>query len=198
LKTLANGGAARDEKEQLWVLCVDVVDRLAARYTRFQPQQREDYFSEGYLKFEQALSTFEPERGVPFRAYLRRCVSNHFQDLKRKRGSRSVQFPDDLPDIEVDFLAGLRNEEIAQQVEEVLGSLLPRDRQRERKIMAFRLRMLEAWTPEQIRGWLKVKNANLVSQWIHRVRKAFMAEFPRRYPEYFEDLTGEGGLGLVE
>jgi len=198
LKAQAGGNAVRDEKEQLWVLCVDVVDRLAARYTRFQPQQREDYFSEGYLKFEQTLSSFEPERGVPFRAYLRLCVSNHYQDLKRKRGGRSVQFPVDLPDEEVDFLARLRNEEIVGQVEEVLGSLLPRDRQRQRKIMAFRLRMLEGWTPEQIRGWLKVKNANLVSQWVHRVRKGFMEEFPRRYPEYFEDLAGEGGLGLVQ
>ena len=38
---------------------------------------------------------------------------------------------------------------------------------------------------EEIREVLGVECANTVSQWIHRVRRAFEAEFPRRYPDYF-------------
>ena len=145
---------------------------------------------EGYLKFEQALQTFDPEAGVPFRGYLSTCVDRHFNDRVSKRREQTVsdlaEPADDSADSGEDRLLC---EEVADQVEAVLLELLPADRRRQRKIMAFRLRHLEDWTVEEIRRFLRVERANTVSQWIHRVRKAFAEAFPRRYPEYFDDRT---------
>jgi RNA polymerase sigma factor (sigma-70 family) len=188
----------RNLKEELWTSCLDVVCTLAARYTRNTPHLREDFINEGYIKFEQIVPTFDPERGVPFRGYLSGCVQRHFHDKVRKRTEQLIDeadhFPADSPDID----AGLRQAEIAGRINEVLNNLLPRDKQRQRKIMAFRLRHLEGWSVEQIRAWLSDEktNANTISQWIHRVGKAFAVEFPHRYPEYFADLPA--GSRLLE
>jgi RNA polymerase sigma factor (sigma-70 family) len=180
----------RNLKEELWTSCLDVVSNLAARYTRKSPHLREDFINEGYLKFEQIVPTFDPDRGVPFRGYLCGCVQRHFQDKVRKRTEQLTDSVDDLPAADQDVDAGLRHEEIAARIDEVLNRLLPRDKQRQRKIMAFRLRHLEGWSVEQIRAWLNDEktSANTISQWIHRVGKAFSVEFPHRYPEYFADL----------
>ena len=153
---------------------------------------------EGYLKFEQALQTFDPEAGVPFRGYLSTCVDRHFNDRVSKRREQTVSDPLDPADDSADSAADrLLCEEIADQVEAVLLDLLPGDRRRQRKIMAFRLRHLEDWTVEEIRRFLRVERANTVSQWIHRVRKAFAETFPRRYPDYFSDLTPDGPDGSI-
>jgi RNA polymerase sigma factor (sigma-70 family) len=183
-------------KEQLWTSCLDVVRRLATRYTRNNPHLRDDFINEGYLKFEQIVSTFNPDRGVPFRGYLSGCVQRHFHDKVRKRTEQSSDAVDEFPAAGADIDARLRDEEIATRVETVLAGLLPRDKQRERKIMAFRLRHLEGWAVEKIREWLEVENTNTVSQWIHRVGKAFATEFPQRYPEYFADLPAGQVLDL--
>src|SRR6185437_1287219 len=82
---MAGGDPARDLKERLWNSCLDVVSRLASRYTRSASSSREDFVLEGYLKFEQALQTFNPEAGVPFRGYLSTCVDRHFNDRVSKR-----------------------------------------------------------------------------------------------------------------
>ena len=189
-RAMAGGDPARDLKERLWDSCLDVVHRLASRYTRSASSSREDFMGEGYLKFEQVLQTFDPEAGVPFRGYLSTCVDRHFNDRVSKRREQTVsdlaESADDSADSGEDRLLC---EEIADQVEAVLLELLPADRRRQRKIMAFRLRHLEDWTVEEIRRFLRVERANTVSQWIHRVRKAFAEAFPRRYPEYFDDLT---------
>jgi RNA polymerase sigma factor (sigma-70 family) len=183
-------------KVQLWTLCLDMVGGLAARYTRNAPHLRDDFISDAYLKFEHVVQTFDPDQGVPFRGFLSCCVERHFHDKVRKRSEQCTCEVDDLPDAGPAIDARLRDEEIAGRVEAVLVTLLPRDRQRERKIMAFRLRHLEGWTVEQIRDWLGVKNGNTVSQWIHRVGKAFAVEFPRRFPEYFRDLPAGPTLDL--
>ena len=150
---------------------------------------------EGYLKFEQALQTFDPEAGVPFRGYLSTCVDRHFNDRVSKRREQTVSDLADPADDSAYPESRLMCEEIADQVEAVLLELLPDDRRRQRKIMAFRLRHLEDWTVEEIRRFLRVERANTVSQWIHRVRKAFAEAFPRRYPDYFSDLTPDGPDG---
>ena len=187
-RAMAGGDPARDLKERLWDSCLDVVGRLASRYTRSASSSREDFMGEGYLKFEQALQTFDPEAGVPFRGYLSTCVDRHFKDRVRKRRERAVFLEAEPTDDSADWVGdGLLCEEIADRVEAVLFELLPGDRRRERKIMAFRLRHLEDWTVEEIRRFLRVDRANTVSQWIHRVRKAFAEVFPRRHPEYFND-----------
>jgi RNA polymerase sigma factor (sigma-70 family) len=145
---------------------------------------------EGYLKFEQALQTFDPEAGVPFRGYLSTCVDRHFNDRVSKRRESTVpDLAEPADDSAHSAGSRLLCEEVAEQVEAVLLELLPDDRRRQRKIMAFRLRHLEGWTVEEIRLFLREERANTVSQWIHRVRKAFAEAFPRRYPDYFGDLT---------
>jgi RNA polymerase sigma factor (sigma-70 family) len=188
-RAMAGGDPARDLKERLWDSCLDVVHRLASRYTRSASSSREDFMGEGYLKFEQALQTFDPEAGVPFRGYLSTCVDRHFNDRVRKRREQTVpdlaEPADDSADPAESRLMG---EEVAEQVEAVLRELLPDDPRRQRKILAFRLRHLDGWSVEEIRHFLREERANTVSQWIHRVRKAFAEAFPRRYPDYFGDL----------
>jgi RNA polymerase sigma factor (sigma-70 family) len=186
----------QDLKEQLWTSCLDVVCGLAARYTRNNPHLREDFIHDGYLKFEQVVPAFDPDRGIPFRGYLSGCIQRHFHDKVRKRTEQLTDAAHELPSSSAAIDARIRDEEIASRVEAVLASLLPRDRQRERKIMAFRLRHLEGWPVEKIRDWLSVENTNTVSQWIHRVGKAFAEEFPKRYSEYFEDLPAGPVLDL--
>ena len=187
-RAMAGGDPARDLKERLWNSCLDVVNRLASRYTRSASSSREDFMGEGYLKFEQALQTFDPEAGVPFRGYLSTCVDRHFNDRVRKRREQTVRDLAEPADESANpGESRLLCEEVADQVEAVLLKLLPEDRRRQRKIMAFRLRHLEGWTVEEIRRFLRVDRPNTVSQWIHRVRKAFAEAFPRRYPEYFSD-----------
>lgn len=192
----AGGEPARDLKEELWASCRGLVGSLANRYTRDTPQLREDLASEAYLKFEQVLQTYEPQRGVPFRGYLSGCVQRHFIDRLRRRPEACVEFADDLPDDRSPIDTQLCLEELAGHVGTTLDSLLPRDRHRQRKILAFRLRHFESWSIEEIRAWLGADHVNTVSQWIHRVRKAFEVEFPRRYPEYFQDLKDGGGHEL--
>jgi RNA polymerase sigma factor (sigma-70 family) len=188
--------SVQDLKVQLWTLCLDMVGGLAARYTRNAPQLRDDFIHDAYVKFEHVVQTFDPDQGVPFRGFLSCCVERHFHDKVRKRTEHYTSDVEDLPASGPAIDAGLRDEEIASRVEAVLAVLLPRDRQRERKIMAFRLRHLEGWSVEEIRDWLGVKNGNTVSQWVHRVGKAFAAEFPRRFPEYFRDLPAGPTLDL--
>lgn len=190
-RAMAGGDPARDLKERLWNSCLDVVRRLASRYTRSASSSREDFVLEGYVKFEQALATYNAETGVPFRGYLSTCVDRHFHDRVKRRRESHLTDLSDLPDQAAPADHRLLGEEVADRVEAVLLDLLPDDPQRERKIMAFRLRHLEDWSVEEIRQWLRMSRANTVSQWIHRVRKAFVEEFPRRYPEYFGD-SGEG------
>ena len=151
---------------------------------------------EGYLKFEQALQTFDPEAGVPFRGYLSTCVDRHFNDRVRKRREQTVPDLGEPADDSADHAESrLMGEEVAEQVAAVLRELLPDDPRRQRKILAFRLRHLDGWSVEEIRHFLREERANTVSQWIHRVRKAFAEAFPRRYPEYFDDLTPCGTAG---
>jgi RNA polymerase sigma factor (sigma-70 family) len=188
--------ALQDLKEQLWTSCLDVVSGLAVRYTRKASHLRDDFINEGYLKFEQAVKTFKPRLGVPFRGYLSSCVQRHFHDKVRKRTEQLTGVVDDMPAADPPIDARLRVSEIADRVDAVLVGLLPRDRQRERKIMAFRLRHLSGWSVEEIRKWLSIANANTVSQWIHRVGKAFAEEFPQRFPEYFADLPAGPALDL--
>ena len=134
------------------------------------------------------MQTFNPEAGVPFRGYLSTCVDRHFNDRVSKRREQHLTDLDEVADDAARLAQDrLDNEEMAASVEAVLLDLLPDDRQRQRKIMAFRLRHLEGWSVEDIRRWLRVARANTVSQWIHRVRRAFAEEFPRRFPEYFSD-----------
>jgi len=193
-RAMAGGDPARDLKEQLWNGCLDVVGRLASRYTRSATLSREDLITDGYVKFEQVLQTFDPEAGVPFRGYLSTCVDRHFLDRASRRQEQTVSAGFvDPPDGTAAAADRLLDQEVAEQVEAVLLTLLPGDPQRRRKIMAFRLRHLQGWTVEEIRRWLKVDRANTVSQWIHRVRRAFAVEFPRRYPEYFSDMATCGG-----
>ena len=195
-RAMAGGDPARDLKERLWDSCLDVVNRLASRYTRSASSSREDFMGEGYLKFEQALQTFDPEAGVPFRGYLSTCVDRHFNDRVSKRREQTVSDLAEPADDSADPAGSrLLGEEVAEQVQAVLLGLLPDDRRRQRKIMAFRLRHLEGWTVEEIRRFLREGRANTVSQWIHRVRKAFAEAFPRRYPDYFGDLTPRGPAG---
>jgi RNA polymerase sigma factor (sigma-70 family) len=186
------GDPARELKEELWASCRQLVGSLASRYTRNSPQMREDLASEGYLKFEQVLQAYNPQRGVPFRGYLSGCVQRHFIDRLRRRTETSCEFTDDLPDRDSPIDRQLCREELIDHVQATLDSLLPRDGQRERKILAFRLRHFEGWSIEKIRVWLGADHVNTVSQWIHRVRRAFAVEFPRRHPEYFCDLGAAG------
>jgi RNA polymerase sigma factor (sigma-70 family) len=197
-RALAAGADARDLKEQLWGQCAELVEAIAGRYARGDGQRRADFVGEGYLKFEQVVQAFDAGRGVPFRGYLAGCVEHHLHDKVRKKHDRPVESPGDFAAGGADALVRLRNQEMARRVEEVLDALLPRDKQRERKIMAFKLRHLEGWAVDKIRDWLKVSNSNTVSQWIHRVRTAFEREFPRRYPEYFADVPGGATLQLDE
>jgi RNA polymerase sigma factor (sigma-70 family) len=192
-KAQAGGRPARDLKEELWSNCRDLVARLAQRCSRHTPQLRDDLASEAYLKFEQVLQTYSPDRGVPFRGYLSGCVQRHFIDRLRRKAESAFDFADDLPDDEAPIDRQLCGEELAEHVQSTVAGLLPRDRHRERKILAFRLRHFEGWSIDEIRVWLGADHVNTVSQWIHRVRKAFEIEFPRRFPEYFRDL--ESGVG---
>src|SRR5262249_3030264 len=160
-------------------------------FTRHRPQWRDDLAGEAYLKFEQALVSYDPGRGVPFRGFLSGCIQRAFIDRLRRRAEGTVEHADDLPCHESPIDSRMCLEELARHVHETIDDLLPRDRQREQKLLAFRLRHIEGWTVEAIRERMGVDCPNTVSQWIHRVRKAFEAEFPRRYPEYFAD--GPGG-----
>jgi RNA polymerase sigma factor (sigma-70 family) len=180
------GDPARELREELWCNCQEVVGSLATRFTRHNPQWRDDLASEAYLKFEQALCSYDPDRGVPFRGFLSGCIQRAFIDRVRRRAENYVDYADDLPGEESPIDASLCLEELTRHVNETLDALLPRDRQRETKILAFRLRHIEGWSVEAIRERMGVDCPNTVSQWIHRVRKAFEAEFPRRYPEYFD------------
>jgi RNA polymerase sigma factor (sigma-70 family) len=185
---LAAGGRATAEKERLWAACQGVVAALAARYTRHAPDLREDFLSEGYLKFEQVLATFDPNRGVPFRGYLSGCVERHFQDRVRKKAPR---FSDRPPEggAEDDPLARLAEEERGRRVREVLDGLLPGDPGRGRKLRAFRLRHFEGRSLQAIREELGAPSANTVAQWVYRVRQALVEEMRRRWPEDFEEGT---------
>jgi RNA polymerase sigma factor (sigma-70 family) len=188
----AQGNHARDLKEQLWLTCLEMISALARKYTSQSPDLREDFISEGYLKFEHVLAAYDPNRGVPFRAYLSGCVERHFHDKVRKKSALPVAAITDRPGDD-DLLTQLRNQEISDRVEEVLNSLLPRDKQRLRKLRAFRLRHFDGWSLEEAAQELGARTPNMVAQWVHRVRKAFLEEFPRRYPEYFDSTdTGEG------
>src|SRR4051812_23366623 len=129
---MAGGDPARDLKERLWNSCLDVVHRLASRYTRSASSSREDFMGEGYLKFEQALQTFDPEAGVPFRGYLSPCVDRPFNDRARKRRERTVPALAEPADDSADPAGGrLLEEEVAAQVEAVLLGLLPTDARRQ-------------------------------------------------------------------
>jgi len=189
---MAGGDPARDLKEQLWTSCLEVVTALANRYTRKRPQAREDFLGDAYIKFEHVLARYDSSLGVPFRAYLAGCVERQFHDRVRKRRDSAMEYPETLIDAREGALEWLCSGELATRVGQVLDELLPEDPRRQRKIMAFKLRHLEGWPVEEIRAWMKVSRPNTVSQWIHRVRKAFAREFPRRYPEYFTDLTAAG------
>jgi RNA polymerase sigma factor (sigma-70 family) len=185
------GFPARELREELWFNCQEVVGSLATRFTRHNPQWREDLASEAYLKFEQALCSYDPGRGVPFRGFLSGCIQRAFIDRLRRRAESAVEYADDLPAPLPPIDNHLCLQELTQHVNDVLEDLIPRDRQREQKILAFRLRHLEGWSVEAIQKRMGVDCPNTVSQWIHRVRKAFEVEFPRRYPEYFaEDVAG--------
>jgi RNA polymerase sigma factor (sigma-70 family) len=181
------GESARELREELWCNCQEVVGSLATRFTRHNPQWREDLASEAYLKFEQALASYDPDRGVPFRGFLAGCIQRAFIDRLRRRAECSVEYADDLPGDEPPIDAHLCLEELIGHVHDTLDELLPRDRQRAQKILAFRLRHVEGWSVEAIRERMGVDCPNTVSQWIHRVRKAFEVEFPRRHPDYFAD-----------
>lgn len=191
------GEDARDLRETLWLNCREVVGSLASRYTRHNPQWRDDLVSEAYLKFEQALASFDPHRGVPFRGFLSGCVQRLFIDRLRRRSEPSVEFADDLPGRSPPADDRLRVEELSEHVHETLDALLPRDHLREEKIAAFKLRHIEGWSVEEIRARMHVDCANTVSQWIHRVRRAFEEEFPRRHPEYFVDAVDGESPGWV-
>lgn len=180
------GDSARQLREELWGNCQEVVGSLATRFTRHHPQWRDDLANEAYLKFEQALVSYDPDRGVPFRGFLSGCIQRAFIDRIRRRVENYVDYTDDLPGDEAPIDAHLCLEELSRHVNETIDELLPRDRQRELKILAFKLRHIEGWSVEAIRERMGVDCPNTVSQWIHRVRKAFETEFPRRYPEYFD------------
>jgi RNA polymerase sigma factor (sigma-70 family) len=192
----AGGLSACELKEELWSSCRDLVGGLARRYTRGTPGLRDDLANEAYLKFEQVLQSYNPERGVPFRGYLSGCVERHFIDRLRRRPESAIEFADELPDDESPIDRRLCLQELVQRVGATLDSLLPHDPGRRRKILAFRLRHFEGWSIEEIRSWLGADHVNTVSQWIHRVRKAFEAAFPSRYPEYFRDLESGPELCL--
>jgi RNA polymerase sigma factor (sigma-70 family) len=180
------GEDAQQLREELWDNCQEVVGSLATRYTRLNPHWRDDITAEAYLKFEQALVSYDPERGVPFRGFLSGCIQRMCIDRLRRKAEAAIEYADELPDDRGDSIdAHLCLEELSHHVHETLESVLPNDRARLVKILAFRLRHMEGWPVEEIREVLGVECANTVSQWIHRVRRAFEAEFPRRYPDYF-------------
>jgi RNA polymerase sigma factor (sigma-70 family) len=183
----AGDNPARDLKEELWQHCQDLVGSLAGRCSRRTADLREDLASEGYLKFEQVLRSYRQLTGVPFRGYLFGCVRRHFIDRLRRRVEAPAEFTGDLPDPQPAVDNRLHLQELADHVQTTLDSVLQHDPHRERKLRAFRLRHFEGWSIEEIRVRLGADHVNLVSQWIHRVRKAFEAEFPRRHPEYFRD-----------
>jgi RNA polymerase sigma factor (sigma-70 family) len=190
---VAAGEPAGGAKEQLWNACRGVVAALAARYTRHAPDLREDLLSEGYLKFEQALATFDPNRGVPFRGFLSRCVARHFHDRARKKCER---FSDRPPErgAEDDPLVRLGEQEQARRVSEALDGLLPGDPRRHRKLRAFRLRHVEGWSLKAIREELGAATTNAVAQWVYRVRQALRKELARRCPDLVAPVRpGEGG-----
>jgi RNA polymerase sigma factor (sigma-70 family) len=186
----SEGADARELREELWCNCQEVVGSLATRYTRHHPQWRDDLANEAYLKFEQAIAVYDPDRGVPFRGFLSGLVQRLFIDRLRRKVEIAVGYADNLPDRESPIDSQLCLAELTRHVHETLDELLPRDRHRDVKILAFRLRHIEGWSVEDIREVLSVECANTVSQWIHRVRRAFEEEFPRRHPEYFVEDDG--------
>jgi RNA polymerase sigma factor (sigma-70 family) len=188
-KELADGNQARELKAKLWSNCVEMVTALATRYTRNRPHLKEDFVSEAYLKFESVLPRFDPEKGVPFPAFLANCVKSRLTDLVRRRQESELDKPEQLVDRPVDSSS---SHELGERILCVLSELLPEDTNRERKIMAFRLRYIEAWAVEDIAAWLKIERPNTVSQWIHRVRKEFIKEFTHQFPEYVADLGTDG------
>jgi RNA polymerase sigma factor (sigma-70 family) len=190
----ADSQTVRELKDRLWALCADLVGGLSAEFAFCPAQVRDDLLGEGYLVFEQALAKFDPDRGVPFRGYLHLCVRRRFIDLSRKRywpaedTARLDLWGHEDPE-------ALRLEEVRAAIDATLAAVLPGAGNRARMITAFKKRHLEGWSVAEIQSWLGVSSTSQVSQWIHRVKEAFCAEFPRRYPEFFADLP-LGGLEL--
>jgi RNA polymerase sigma factor (sigma-70 family) len=191
-----DGDRARGVKDRLWASCVDLVGGLAAEFAAGPGLSRDDLLGEGYLGFEQALARFAFDRGVPFRGYLHLCVRRRFIDLARKRVELTIDDADHLDDLsDEEAGAELRHKEVRAAIEATLAAVLPAASNRARMITAFRKRHLEGWSVAEIQAWLGVASPGQVSQWVHRVKDAFCAEFPRRYPEFFADLR-QGGLEL--
>src|SRR5262245_24652767 len=180
------GDRARAEKDRLWALCVDLVVGLASEFA-CPGLLRDDLLGEGYLGFEQALAHFEHDRGVPFRGYLHLCVRRRFIDLARKRVELPIEDAGRLDGLAHEDEAGveLRHKEVRAAIDATLAAVLPAASNRARMITAFRKRHLDGWGVAEIQAWLGVGSPGQVSQWVHRVKEAFFAEFPRLYPEFF-------------
>src|SRR5262249_37420038 len=130
------GDSARELREELWDNCQEVVGSLATRFTRHNPQWRDDLANEAYLKFEQALCSYDRPRGVPFRGFLSGCIQRAFIDRLRRRCECVIEFSDELPGDEDDQTDHLCLMELIRHVRETIDDLLPRDRHRDQKIAA--------------------------------------------------------------
>jgi RNA polymerase sigma-70 factor (ECF subfamily) len=158
---------------------------LAFRYLR-NAADAEDVLQETFIRAYRALSTYDPERGLNFSAWINRigihCSIDALRRNRKRNGSGQEDeimnaLPDRHPESDPERTA--RNREVRERVAEALDRLSPKQR------MIFTLRHYEGFTMREIaesaeitEGAVKKHLFRAVDALKRRLRRFAMEERP--------------------
>jgi RNA polymerase sigma factor (sigma-70 family) len=169
--------------DTLWLLVVDTLVMPLAERFRFTARQAglepEDLAQESYFKCREAITGFDPERGVRLSTWLHCVLTNFFIQVCRKKhlpplpGGLETQAPDPEPGEDPLWLRA--------ELQRLAGQVLAQDPQGKEKALAFLLYHLHGWKFQRLGKRFGVA-VSTVWKWVRQAQHAFASALCERYP----------------
>jgi RNA polymerase sigma factor (sigma-70 family) len=177
--------------EELWGRLRSGVRRSVGfrGYARTTGMTEADLEQEAFMAFAHAVLHFDPAR-ASVRTLVVNAVQNHFRDLARRwRLRQTCSLVEEQVPGSTDGHSGMTAQARHDLQEAIWSTLEELDAPLEQRL-AFYLRELRGWSNNRLAEAFAVSPA-ATSRWHSQVREQFAVEFPRRHPEYFQDVPAD-------